>query len=329
MHQPLPSGNDRSVITETVRAWYYANPELKESVNTGSNVAVRKVGAGVRFARPKYCEIKFRQSGYTLPSDPSKLVWSFSYYDLVPVIGPPWPLASAPFLSQETGSGCLLSWKPSVTDSTEDAPITYIVEMCEVPRNDWHPIAHGIHNFEYEVIDLLKPDRNYHFRLRAENKFGVSDPSPYARTDRKLPARDHDHYAVKPSDRKAFEMEPREYDVFRPEHGRHGEKPRFYRENNDVQFGLEGETGTLEVYCYGYPQPKISWLFRGEEIKTGGRFASRYGTSGQVQLSIDKLSFRDVGEYVCRAVNEHGEAQITLRLEVAGNVNHFLLSTLD
>lgn len=53
----------------------------------------------------------------------------------------------------------------------------------DLPEGDWRTIRTGIRSCALEVKGL-EPFRDYRFRVRIENKWGVSDPSPYAQTNR-------------------------------------------------------------------------------------------------------------------------------------------------
>lgn len=81
-----------------------------------------------------------------------------------------------------TTRSLLLSWKPSIPLSAR-YPVTYQVEMLDLPDGDWRTIRTGIRDCSYQTYNL-EPLRDYRFRVRVENKFGVSDPSPYVQTNR-------------------------------------------------------------------------------------------------------------------------------------------------
>lgn len=50
--------------------------------------------------------------------------------------GAPMPLADRPIISRMSDRRLTLSWKPSIPYGPRD-PVTYHVEMCEVPKGDW------------------------------------------------------------------------------------------------------------------------------------------------------------------------------------------------
>lgn len=96
--------------------------------------------------------------------------------------GIPVPLTDCPIISRMTDSNLTLSWRPSIP-SYPRAPVTYQLEMCELPYGDWFTVRTGIRSCACSVRNL-EPFRDYKFRVRVENCYGISDPSPYAITHR-------------------------------------------------------------------------------------------------------------------------------------------------
>lgn len=92
------------------------------------------------------------------------------------------PLSDCPIISQMTDRHCTLSWKPSIP-SAPRFPVTYQLEMCELPNGNWFTVRTGIRSCTCGVRNL-EPFRDYKFRVRVENAYGISDPSPYAITHR-------------------------------------------------------------------------------------------------------------------------------------------------
>lgn len=88
----------------------------------------------------------------------------------------------APYILKMTDRNLQLGWKPSVP-STPRYPVTYQVEMLDLPDGEWRTVRTGIRNCSCYIKDL-EPFRDYRFRVRVDNKFGVSDPSPYIQTHR-------------------------------------------------------------------------------------------------------------------------------------------------
>ena len=70
-----------------------------------------------------------------------------------------------------------LSWQPATTpEYAQQSPITYIVERKEHPGQAWTQIAHDLKDTEFMVIGLDK-EKDYSFRIRAQNEAGTTDPS--------------------------------------------------------------------------------------------------------------------------------------------------------
>ncbi|CAG9132455.1 unnamed protein product [Plutella xylostella] len=106
----------------------------------------------------------------------------YSDFDKMKKTGVPMPLADRPIIARMTDRHLTLGWKPSVPHGPR-FPVTYQVEMCELPDGDWFTARTGLRSCVCDIRNL-EPFRDYKFRIRVENKFGVSDPSPYATTHR-------------------------------------------------------------------------------------------------------------------------------------------------
>lgn len=236
--------------------------------------------------------------------------------------GIPVPLSDAPIISRMTDRHCTLSWKPSLP-SYPHVPCTYHLEMCELPQGDWFTARTGIRNCVCTVRNL-EPYHDYKFRVRVENKYGVSDPSPYATTYRQkiepdlpkvssyLPAGTSFH-----PDTSAYF--PHDFDIERPLHDNMSQAPRFLRQEHPTQYGCKNHNTNLFWYVYGYPKPKMEYFFNDEPIESGGRFDMSYTRNGQATLFINKMLERDAGWYEAVATNEHGQARQRVRLEIAEN----------
>lgn len=140
--------------------------------------------------------------------------------------------------------------------------------------------------------------RQYRFRIRAENCFGVSEASPVGSTSR------DDSKAPRGT------PSPQPYTIDRPKHDGFGEAPRFYSEKEAV-YGIDGQPLALDTYCYGYPKPQSQWFFRGQPV-VAASVRQRQGPSGLEQLALEKITARQCGLYECVAKNEHGEARCAL-----------------
>ena len=66
--------------------------------------------------------------------------------------------------------------------------IWYIVERRCPPSKNWIEIASEIKDTEYEMHDY-RPEKDYMFRIRAGNEYGMSDPSMSATLFTKPPGK--------------------------------------------------------------------------------------------------------------------------------------------
>lgn len=73
-----------------------------------------------------------------------------------------------------TPNSCRLRWQPPADDG--GSPLTnYVVEKADSGSNSWTKVSGYARQPEYEVFGL-EPNKRYHFRVRAENVYGVSEP---------------------------------------------------------------------------------------------------------------------------------------------------------
>lgn len=66
----------------------------------------------------------------------------YSDYDRYQKSGAPIPLVDRPIISRMTDRRLTLSWKPSIPHGPRD-PVTYQVEMCELPSGEWFTARTG------------------------------------------------------------------------------------------------------------------------------------------------------------------------------------------
>uniref|UniRef100_A0A6P4FNS7 Muscle M-line assembly protein unc-89 isoform X5 n=1 Tax=Drosophila rhopaloa TaxID=1041015 RepID=A0A6P4FNS7_DRORH len=234
--------------------------------------------------------------------------------------GAPPPLSEGPIISRMTDRRLLLSWNPSVP-LTPRYPITYQIEMMDLPEGDWRTLRTGVRSCACDIRNL-EPFRDYRFRVRVENKFGVSDPSPYTQTYRqKLVPDPPKTYTYLPPGTD-FRPEtspyfPKDFDIERPPHDGLAQAPQFLLREQDMSYGVKDHNAELMWFVYGYPKPKMTYYFDDMIIESGGRFDQSYTRNGQATLFINKMLDRDVGWYEAVATNEHGEARQRVRLEIA------------
>ncbi|XP_077472882.1 myosin light chain kinase, smooth muscle isoform X1 [Stigmatopora argus] len=90
------------------------------------------------------------------------------------IVDKPDPPAKVPALSDVRRSSLTLSWYGPTYDGGS-AVQTYHLEMHDSAEGDWKPLM-SCNSTSYNVQNLL-PERRYKFRIRAENIYGVSEPS--------------------------------------------------------------------------------------------------------------------------------------------------------
>jgi hypothetical protein len=71
-----------------------------------------------------------------------------------------------------------LAWQPAIVSPVikKPPPVTYRLEAQELPASDWLPLSSRLSDTSHYLSDLL-PDRDYNVRVRAENKYGLSEPT--------------------------------------------------------------------------------------------------------------------------------------------------------
>ncbi|XP_021942929.1 obscurin isoform X5 [Zootermopsis nevadensis] len=257
----------------------------------------------------------------SLESKPKRPIGDqYTDFDKFRKTGAPLPLADRPIISRMTDRRLTLSWKPSIPIGPR-VPVTYRVEMSEQPDGDWFTARTGIRSCACDIHNL-EPFRDYKFRVRVENKYGVSDPSPFAVTFREKLEPDPPKFFPYLQPGIDFRPEtspyfPKDFDIEKPPHDAYAQAPRFLRQEHDTQYGVKNHNCNLFWFVYGYPKPKMTYYFNGEPIETGGRYDTSYTRNGQATLFINRMLDRDVGEYEAVATNEHGEARQRAKLEIA------------
>lgn len=234
--------------------------------------------------------------------------------------GVPLPLPDRPYISRMSDKNLTLSWKPSIPAGPK-FPIQYQVEMLELPEGDWYVYRSGIRGCHCEVHGL-QPFHDYRFRIRAEDRYGVSEPSSYCQTYRQKlepdPPKIHAYLPkgldFRPDIPSFF---PKDYDIEKPSHDGYAQAPQFLRQENPCQYGIKNHSVDLFWFVYGYPKPTMKYYFNDQPIECGGRYSWSYTRNGQATLFINRMLDRDAGVYEAVATNEYGCARQKVRVEIA------------
>lgn len=90
------------------------------------------------------------------------------------VVGIPEPPGGQPTARDVTDHSLVLSWYGSMYDG--GSVVTgYVIEMCTLPERRWHRVSSCVNTSH--VIQGLSNGQHYVFRVRAENRYGLSQPS--------------------------------------------------------------------------------------------------------------------------------------------------------
>lgn len=88
-------------------------------------------------------------------------------------------------ISDIDSDACSLSWSKPLEDGGSNIT-NYVVEKCDVSRGDWVTAVSSVAKTSCRLGKLI-PGKEYVFRIRAENRFGVSDPVQSDRMVAKFP----------------------------------------------------------------------------------------------------------------------------------------------
>lgn len=88
-------------------------------------------------------------------------------------------------VSDIDSDACSLSWHKPLEDGGSNIT-NYVVEKCDVSRGDWVTATSSGQKTSCRLGKLI-PGKEYGFRIRAENRFGLSDPIQSDRMVAKFP----------------------------------------------------------------------------------------------------------------------------------------------
>uniref|UniRef100_A0A7M4FAQ4 Myosin light chain kinase, smooth muscle-like n=1 Tax=Crocodylus porosus TaxID=8502 RepID=A0A7M4FAQ4_CROPO len=93
------------------------------------------------------------------------------------------------------------------------------------------------------------------------------------------------------------------------------QEPHFLESLQDL-VEVEGSSACLQCHIESFPDPEVTWLQGDVPIQESPHLHVAYEENGSCSLTILELTAEDAGQYVCRAVNDVGEAECSARLTV-------------
>lgn len=192
------------------------------------------------------------------------------------------------------GFNVALEWEPPKDDG--NCEITgYTIQKADKKTMEWFTVYEHYRRTNCVVSDLIMGNE-YFFRVFTGNMCGLSENPTITKKSAYIQKTGVEY---KPPDYKMAEF---------------GEAPKFTHPLVSRSV-IAGYNATLSCAVRGTPKPKIFWYKNKIDLWGEAKFRM-FSKQGVVTLEIRKPSPFDGGVYVCKAVNEHGEAQVECRLEV-------------
>uniref|UniRef100_A0A914WDR8 Muscle M-line assembly protein unc-89 n=1 Tax=Plectus sambesii TaxID=2011161 RepID=A0A914WDR8_9BILA len=291
----------------------------KNSQGQASSSAVLDVTA------PLLDSIKFDGSIDVTPYLTEEYGFKKSHYTSIPT-----PPDRGPFIKEVTGHYLTLSWIPTKRAPPRYPQVTYVIEMRELPGKEWTLLDYNIPEPVCKVRNL-ELDKSYQFRVRAENIYGISDPSPSSPPSRLMapprPVMDKNKRIIPLLDPYGYTEE-----ALNQAHAeQYACAPWFAPGVVEKRYCAENDTLTLTLNVSGYPDPNIAWKFRGWDVDTKDPLSKmRVSTFGGTETTLTVLGFSkdNVGQYQCIATNQYGDAQQNIFVDLAQRPN-FLQPLMD
>ncbi|PIK40412.1 putative striated muscle-specific serine/threonine-protein kinase-like [Apostichopus japonicus] len=214
--------------------------------------------------------------------------------------GPPCKAPPVPKLDPKSRT---LSWE--VESKHTDTKLRYIIEARKKgsEAKEWKLLAKDLKEPKYS-INHLDPKTEYVFRVRAESDSGISEPSEEIDMSSAKSEDAKKEDSISDGEEKAEEeLEDKE--------------PGFLETTEEV-YALDNEDATLECFFTGHPTPKITWMQDDDVLSSDDHFIiSVDPEAGKATLLVKGVTYDDIGEYECIAVNDKGYADCRLYLDVA------------
>ncbi|KAI6241282.1 hypothetical protein M3Y99_00353500 [Aphelenchoides fujianensis] len=229
----------------------------------------------------------------------------------------PTPPDYGPFIKEVTAHHLTLSWIPTKRSPPRYPQVTYVIEIRELPYKEWTLLEYNVPDPVCKVRNL-ELGKSYQFRVRAENIYGISDPSPASPPSRLMgppqPVLDRYGRVIPLLDPYAERELDQLYGT------QYHESPWFAPGATEKRSCAENDTISV-TFCYGgFPDPNIKWLKSGHEVDSTSptsniRVSTRAGT--ETTLKISCFSRANAGMYQCVATNDHGEAVQKVQIDLA------------
>ncbi|CAF0817324.1 unnamed protein product [Adineta steineri] len=211
-------------------------------------------------------------------------------------------------LTPHTKTSLNLSWDHSPSHNRTQ-PCTYIVELRDPRTYSWSTYVSSLADTSVQLLSL-NLNHIYAIRVRAENAFGVSDPSQPV-TSRLLTRTDERHKEDEEPISKTRRLPSSTL-------GDYGTRPSLQVDGPDIQYFLEGQNVRITMLLVGYPVPDIIWYHDGEKISSNDtRIKAFTDRRGYAYLSIESALASDEGAYEIVAENKYGAARHTVYLYLA------------
>ena len=88
-------------------------------------------------------------------------------------------------ITEVTNESCLLTWNPPRDDGGSKVT-NYVVERRATDSEVWHKLSSTVKDTNFKATKLT-PNKEYLFRVAAENMYGVGEPVPVSYTHLTLP----------------------------------------------------------------------------------------------------------------------------------------------